>query len=539
MSKRSASYVHMLVTAAGTAGSRVLGLFRDQLTAGFFGTGAVASAFILAFQIPNLFRRLLGEGALTTALMPAMTQEQKRGGNACAFRFLNRVISRTAPWMFAITLIFILIAVAIALAPEPMLTQTAAFFNAGTDIDRHRLAAWLTALCMPYMPMICIAALFSAALNMLGKFTVTALSAVWMNLAMIFSLGVLGWYFGETPEERVVWLCVGALFGGALQLGIPALALYRSGWRPGIDFSTTQAWYDLKAMFVPALIGAGVHQLNLFATRALAFFLDDSALAVYYFANRIVEIPVGIFTVTITTVVFPLLASYAAERKMRELGETFSYGMRLILAINVPATLGIIVLAQPLVRGFFQHGNFSAADTALTVPVLYIFALAVPFYAVSGLVGRAFSSLKDTQTQMRVGMVTFVLNLILSPLLGWHFKACGLAAANLLAAVFQCLVLLVILRRRERVFFEESLLGPIAKVLAASGAMAAATWGAWRLAVDFCNGFSWGLLAAFFIVVPVAVGFYFLLLKLLRFPECDELIGIFLNKFLKRRKHEQ
>lgn len=536
MSSRTASYVHMLVTAAGTAGSRVLGLFRDQLTAGFFGTGAVASAFILAFQIPNLFRRLLGEGALTTALMPAMTQEQKRGGNPCAFRFLNCVISRTAPWMFAITFLFIVAAASIALLPEPMLARAAEIFNAGTDIDRHRLAAWLTALCMPYMPMICIAALFSAALNMLGKFTVTALSAVWMNLAMIFSLGVLGWYFGNTPEERVVWLCAGALFGGALQLGIPAIALWRSGWRPEINFSTPQAWFDLKAMFVPALVGAGVNQLNLFATRALAFFLDDSALAVYYFANRIVEIPVGIFTVTITTVVFPLLANYAAERKMRELGETFSYGMRLILAINIPATLGIIVLAQPLVRGFFQHGNFSAADTALTIPVLYIFALAVPFYAVSGIVGRAFSSLKDTQTQMRVGVATFVLNLILSPVLGWHFKACGLAAANLIAAAFQCIVLLVILRRRERVFFEESVWGALLKVLLASGAMAGACWGAWQLAVQICAGFSWGLLAAFFVVVPVSVVFYFMLLKLLRFPECDELVGIFFNKFLRRKK---
>lgn len=538
MRSRAASYAHMLVTAAGTAGSRVLGLFRDQLTAGFFGTGAVASAFILAFQIPNLFRRLLGEGALTTALMPAMTQEQKRGGNSCAFQFLNCVISRTAPWMFAITFLFIVVAVAIALLPEETLGKTAAFFNAGTDIDRHRLAAWLTALCMPYMPMICIAALFSAALNMLGKFTVTALSAVWMNLAMIFSLGVLGWHFGNTPEERVVWLCAGALFGGALQLGIPAIALWRSGWRPGINFAAPQAWYDLKVMFIPALIGAGVNQLNLFATRALAFFLDDSALAVYYFANRIVEIPVGIFTVTITTVVFPLLASYAAERKMRELGETFSYGMRLILAINIPATLGIIVLAHPLVRGFFQHGNFSAADTALTVPVLYIFALAVPFYAISGIVGRALSSLKDTQTQMRVGIATFGLNLILSPILGWHFKACGLAAANLIAAAFQCFALLIVLYRRERVFFEEPILGALLKVLAASFAMAAVCRGAWEFAVRLCEGFSWGLLAAFFVVVPAAVVFYFTLLKLLRFPECDELIGIFLNKFFRRKKHE-
>ncbi len=536
MSSRETSYAHMLVTAAGTAGSRVLGLFRDQLTAGFFGTGAVASAFILAFQIPNLFRRLLGEGALTSALMPAMTQERARGGDARAFRFLNQVITRTAPWMFALTFAFAAAAVGVALLPEETLARLAEFFGAGTDADRHRLAAWLTALCMPYMPMICIAALFTAALNMLGRFTVTALSAIWLNLSMIFALGVLGWHFGETPQERVVWLCAGALFGGALQLCVPAAALYRSGWRPRVDFATTESWDDLKALFLPALVGAGVHQLNIFATRALAFFLEDRALAVYYFANRVVEIPVGIFTVTITTVVFPLLARHAAEKRTRELGATFSYGMRLILAINVPATFGIIVLAQPLVRGFFQHGNFSAGDTALTVPVLCVFALAVPFYAVSGIVGRAFAALKDTRTQMRVGVATFALNLVLAPVLGWHFKACGLAAANLAAAAFQCAALLFVLRRRERVFFADPVAAPLAKVVLASLVMAVATAAAWEGATRLCAGFAWGLLGAFFIVVPAAVALYFLCLKLLRFPECDELLDIFLRKFLKRKK---
>ena len=225
-----AAYLSMLVTAAGTSGSRLLGLVRDQLIAGFFGTGGFAAAFIIAFQIPNLFRRLLGEGALTAALMPVMTQERKLGGNARAFAFFNLVISRVAPWMLAITALFCAAAVAVALLPESWLSAGARLAGADGDVSRHRLAAWLTALCMPYMPMICIAAVFTAGLNMLGKFAVTALSAVWLNLSMIFSLGVLGYFFGETPTQRVVWLCAGALLGGALQLGVPALALRRAGF---------------------------------------------------------------------------------------------------------------------------------------------------------------------------------------------------------------------------------------------------------------------------------------------------------------------
>ena len=540
MSSHGKSYKHMIITAAGTAGSRVLGLFRDQIIAGFFGTGGVAAAFIIAFQIPNLFRRLLGEGALTAALMPAMTQERARGGDSRAFRFLNQVVTRTAPLMLVITAIFVAVAVAIALLPEEQLAAFAEFFGAGTDVNRHRLAAWLTALCMPYMPMICIAAVFTAALNMLGKFTVTALSAVWMNLAMIFSLGVLGWHFGETAEARVVWLCAGALLGGALQLGVPAWALRRAGWRPRVDFSTTDSWADLKAMFLPAVIGAGVNQFNVFITRFLAFSLDERALAVYYYANRVVEIPVGIFTVTVTTVVFPLLAKYAASGEMRELGSTFAYGMRMIFAINIPATVGIIVLAQPLVCVFFEHGNFSATDTELTVPVLCIFALAVPFYAVSGIAGRAFNALKDTKTQMRLGLVSFALNLVLAPLLGWFFQARGLATANLVAAVVQCVAMLAILRRRERAFAAEPVAGALAKVLFASAAMGAGTYFLWNFVCANLPGGGWSVLvAAFFIVVPAAVGFYFLLLKLLRFPECDELLGLFLRKIFKNKKREK
>lgn len=539
MKNGASSYLSMLVTAAGTSGSRLLGLVRDQLIAGFFGTGSFAAAFIIAFQIPNLFRRLLGEGALTSALMPVMTQERKNGGNARAFSFFNLVVCRVAPWMLLITISFCIVAVAIALAPEAWLSAGAEFVGADGDITRHRLAAWLTALCMPYMPMICIAAVFTAGLNMLGKFTVTALSAIWLNLAMIFSLGVLGYWFGETPTERVVWLCSGALLGGALQLGVPAIALWREGWRFRPNRERTEAWADLKAMFLPAVVGAGINQINIFFTRFLAFALEEQALSVYYYANRIVEIPVGIFTVTVTTVVFPLLAKHAADGNSRELGGTFAHGMRLIYAINVPATVGIIVLSFPLVTLFFEHGNFTAADTAATVPVLCVFALAVPFYAVSGLVGRALNSLKDTKTQTKMAGVAFGLNCVLAPSLGWFFGAVGLAAANLVSAAVQCVALYVILRRRERAFCVEPVCGAFFKTLVASALMGAFTlvawWGVFEKIFEGGNlfGTNAGIFAALVVVVPAAVGVYFVFLKLFRYPECDEVLGLVLKKFRK------
>lgn len=535
-----AAYLSMLVTAAGTSGSRLLGLVRDQLIAGFFGTGGFAAAFIIAFQIPNLFRRLLGEGALTAALMPVMTQERKLGGNARAFAFFNLVISRVAPWMLAITALFCAAAVAVALLPEGWLSAGALLAGADGDVSRHRLAAWLTALCMPYMPMICIAAVFTAGLNMLGKFAVTALSAVWLNLSMIFSLGVLGYFFGETPTQRVVWLCAGALLGGALQLGVPALALRRAGWRFSWNRSRTDAWAELKAMFLPAVVGAGISQINVFFTRFLAFSLDERALSVYYYANRIVEIPVGIFTVTVTTVVFPLLAKHAAENDARELGGTFAYGMRLIYAINIPATAGIIALAFPLVKIFFEHGNFTAADTAATVPVLCVFALAVPFYAVSGLVGRALNALKDTKTQTRAAALAFGLNCALAPALGWFFGAVGLAGANLISAAAQCAALYVTLRRRERAFGAEPVFGAFLRTLGASALMGAFSVGAWFAVHEkIFGGNAFGenltIVVSLFVVVPASVALYFCLLKILRYPECDEFLRLALRRFRRSR----
>lgn len=545
MKNSGTAYRSMAKTAAGTIGSRLLGLVRDQLIAGFFGTGGIAAAFIIAFQIPNLFRRLLGEGALTSALIPVMTSEHKLGGNTRVFAFFNLVISRVAPWMFAITALFCAGAIAIALLPDAWLAAGASWTGAdAADISRHRLAAWLTALCMPYMPMICIAAVFTAGLNMLGRFNATSLSAIWLNLSMIFSLGVCGWFFGETPTERVVWLCAGALLGGALQLAIPALALRRVGWRFSINRTRTDAWSDLKKMFFPALVGAGVTQINIFFTRFLAFSLDDQALSIYYYANRVVEIPVGIFTVTVATVVFPLLARHAAEKNSRELGATFAYGMRLIYAINIPAAVGIIVLAAPLVKIFFEHGNFTAGDTAATVPVLCVFALAVPFYAVSGIVTRALNALKDTKTQAKTAALAFGLNCVLAPTLGWFFGAVGLAGANLISAAAQCVALYVALRRRERACVSEPVLGAFFKSLGASLAMGALTAGAWFFVFEkIFGGNAFGenltIVVAICIVVPVAVCFYFALLKILRFPECDEMFALFLRKLRGKKSRAE
>lgn len=522
---------NMAVTAGGTMGSRVLGLVRDMLVTAFFGTTSVAGAFILAFQIPNLFRRLLGEGALTAALMPVMANERKLGGDDQAFAFLNFVMRRIAPLLIGLSLVAIVASWAIG-THWTGLSETLGLAGLEKNGSDYALAAKLTAVCMPYMPLICIAALFTAALNMLGRFAVTALSAIWLNVAMIVALGVFGYYFGETPVERVYWLCGGALVGGLFQLLVPAYALRRAGWRFArrTPAPSDNAWSDLKYIFLPAVLGAGVQQINLFVTRFLAFSVEDSALTVYYLANRIVELPVGVFAVTVSTVIFPALAAHAAQGDDKGFAGDFAHGMRLILAVNIAACAGLIALAEPIVRLLFQHGKFTAADTAMTVPVLMIFALSMPLYGVVGLCARALSAKKDTRTQLRYALQNLGVNAVFAPLLGYWFKAPGLAVATLISVTIQALFLLRAVRRRDACIASERIVKPALQTVFASMLMGGFAYGAWRWIAHAVSDPKLSGILGLIVIIPVSAAFYFGLLRLMRFPEAEEMLAMVRRK---------
>jgi len=502
-------YKNMLLTGAGTLGSRVLGLARDHLVARLLGGGMVAGAFLFAFQVPNLFRRLLGEGALTAAMVPVMSKENARegagGGKAAAFAFLNTVLTRAALLMFALTAV----------------AMFAAWLLSGADFlaDRHRLAAWLTVVTMPYMPLICLAALFTAGLNIFGRFGITALSAVWLNLAMIAALAAGGLFLAENPVQLAALLCCGTLLGGLLQLLVPLLALRREGWRAAFAPRRTPAWNELSALFLPALAGAGIQQINFFVSRFLALGLDDNALSVYYFANRVVELPVGLFAVTVSTVIFPALARHAAEGDIRELAKSYAHGMRLIFAVNIPAAAGLLVLAAPVVRAIFEYGAFGASDTAATVPVLLIFSLAMPFYGAIALTGRALNALSETRVQARIAGWLFAANLALSPPAALLWGVNGLAAVSLLLTLAQFACFQRALRRRAPELARQPLGVPLLQALAASAAMAVAARLLWRGAESaFAGGASW-LPVALLAVIAVSAALYFALLSLVRFPE--------------------
>lgn len=426
-SEVSKSLERIGIVSVATVLSRVLGFARDILTFAVFGTSALNSAFLFAFTLPNLFRRLLGEGALTAALVPTLTEEIEESGRAGAFALVSKVFS----WLFVITTLLVMVCIAgfwlIPLIP-------------GLP-ERWHISSGLAVYLFPYLVFVCLAAVMAAALNVLDRFAIPALSAVWLNLAIILFLGGVGLTVAETPEGRMLFLCLGVLVGGFLQLAVPFVALMKEGWRPAPDLKTSPRLREVYLLMLPGLAGTAIFQVNVVVSRSLAFGVDEAGVAVLYLANRLMEFPLGIFTIAVATVIFPLLSRHAVRGDREEYAAIYRKGLRLILFITLPAAAGIMLLSEPILGFFFQWGSFGADDTAMTVPVLAIFALTLPFYSIATFATRGFHSIKNTVTPVRVAGLAFLVNLVFSLALMKPFGIVGLALANLISIVFQSCVL--------------------------------------------------------------------------------------------------
>lgn len=500
------------VVAGLTVVSRVLGLVRDQLSAAVFGTSALNSAFITAFSLPNLFRRLLGEGSLTAAFVPTLQDELQANDRRGAFALLSQVTS----WLAVVTGGLVVLG---------MLLLSQSRRLAGHE-DKWYLAADLAVILLPYLALVCLAAAFSATLNVLQRFTEPALSPIWLNLAMILALGGAGLNFAATPEGRMYWLCAGVLAGGFLQMAVPAGVLMREGWRPRFDLRTTDRVREIAWLMAPGLFGTAIYQVNIYVSRLLAFSINDSAATLLFYANRVMELPIGVFAIAVATVVYPLIARHAARGDFAQMARDYHKGVRLIMVINVPAAVGLAVLSEPVVRLLFQRGQFTATDTLLMAPLLALFAVGMPFYSVSSLSTRAFYALKDTRTPVKLAAVSFVINVSLSLLLMRPLGAAGLVIASTVAVLVQTWFLQARLTRRQPEMTFAPLWRTLGKTLLAAfgmGLVVAAGW--WLLPLLMAAGWQRDLVALV-VLIPAGAGAYAALLWGLRIEGREDLVAL-------------
>ncbi|MEM0967201.1 MAG: murein biosynthesis integral membrane protein MurJ [Verrucomicrobiota bacterium] len=423
----------LFTVSSSTLGSRVLGLFRDILLYAQLGLSQTNSAFLLAFTIPNLFRRLFGEGALSAALIPVLADAQEKGGKEAGFRLLNRTLSRLFLLLLGLVILFSVIV-------------SIPIWTGASNSNRYGEAARLSLLLFPYVIPICLAALVAGSLHVLGRFFTPAITPILLNLSMIAAIGGPGVWFGETPFEKAIWLSGGVLIGGILQLGLPVIDLYRQGWRPSFDLGSDNTLTQLQGLFVPALAGAAILQVNILVSRSLAFLVEADGVALLYLAARLVELPLGLFAIAAATVLFPEFSRFAAKGEVASLRDSYRNGSALVAAVTVPSFVGLAVLGDTIVQAVFGWGLFDTADASLAAPVLALFAAGLPFYAQATLLSRAHQARQNMKTLVHVAGWVLLANFLLSLTLMVPFGIHGLAAANSLAAAVQ----VILLHRRLR-----------------------------------------------------------------------------------------
>ena len=381
------NFTDILIVGGTTVGSRVAGLVRDMLVYSLLGMSMYSSAFLFAFTLPNLFRRLLGEGALTSALIPVLSDELENRGRSAFYALLNKVASR----VILVLLVLTLLGCGTLLALDAFLRLE----------ERWHMAFRFGALLFPYVFLVCLSAVCGGALNNLGRFGIVAMTPILLNFCMIGALGVAGFWLGLDEAGTVLWLCGGVLFGGLLQFALPARAIVRNGWRPSLDLKSSPEVRRTWELFLPGVAGAAVLQFNLLVSRFLAFAVEEGGMAVLFLASRLVELPLGIFSIAVITVAFPQMSKLHARGDRPGFNAAFCRGLRFILIMTVPATVGLMILAGPILDLLFGWGMARGDGVESTVPVLQISVLGMPFFSAVALYTRGFHAqqdMKDTLT---------------------------------------------------------------------------------------------------------------------------------------------
>ena len=502
--------------AGWTFASRILGLLRDVLLFASLGTGPLNSAFILAFTLPNLFRRLLGEGALTSSSIPVLASSLDKDGSSSTFTLLNAILVRLGIGLLILQVLAVPLFLLVTWLPDLP--------------ERWYLGARLSQLLFPYMWFICLGALICGMLNVLGRFGLAALNQVWLNLTMIGATLAGLWLFPADGWMRVIWISLGVLAGGLLQLVVPMGGLLRQGWRPVFSLGSHPDLGKVMRLFLPGLLGAAIFQINILVSRFLAFSLDDQATGLLYLSSRLVELPLGVFAIAVTTVVFPELSRLSSSGSESGFADTFTRGLRLILMITLPAAVGLILMAQPVLAFLFEWGLFGASDVRAAAPVLMAAAAGLPFFAWSTLLTRAWYARQQMRTPVILAGVNLVLNLVLGLMLMQVFGAVGLALANTLSSLVHCLALQSLLPGKS--LQKPSLRTPSILVAGLAALSLTVLTGLWVIRSLPLEGKAGDLLSVV-LVIPLAALVYFAVLWRLRHPDLQGLLSLIKRRLAK------
>jgi len=471
----------VLKSGLGIFTSRVLGMVRDVLVAGFYGVNAVTDAFFVAFAIPNLFRAFFAEGALSSVFVPVMSDKITRQGGREASRYLTSLI-------LGVSLMVIIILVVVFMFPEYIVSV----FMPGYRNDPSILipAAKMLKILMPYLLFISICALLSGYLNIKNSYFIPASSTALLNIAMI-----IGAWIGFRHSGDIYFLCYGVFFGGLLQLAGVLIFAVIKGYRPvfsgGLDPEAKKTFH----LVLPSLASVGINQLNFMVGRVIASYLTVGSITYLYYANRLFQFPLGMFAVAVGTVTLTEISVSNSKGEYEQRDMLINKAINSIFAIMIPAAAGLIILAWPIINMIYGRMSFGSSDVASTAFALQMYSAGLLFYSLISVFSRLYYSDNDVKTPLRGAFFSFVLNIALCFVFMKPLGHAGIALASSVSALFNSVYLYANIKKysypiRRDLFF-------VLKVAASASVMGIAVYYAGAMGLNVIANIALGCFVYF------------------------------------------
>ncbi|MHB1349161.1 MAG: murein biosynthesis integral membrane protein MurJ [Desulfobulbaceae bacterium] len=532
MGGEPSAFTGRIARSAGTVSgavmcSRLLGLVREQVFAGMFGAGYAYDAFVVAFRIPNLLRDLFGEGALSAAFVTVFSDYDANRGARATWRLAGTVLTFFAVLLSLLTLAGMYLA-------GPIVNLMAPDFE--LVAGKTALTVQLTRIMLPFLLFISLAAVVMGILNTRGKFFVPAMASSFFNLGSIVGGASLALIFPRFGQPAIAGMAWGTLIGGMLQLAIQLPALRREGFTfiPGLNL-LDPGLRRILFLMLPATVGLSATQINIFVNTNFAASCAEGSVSWLNYAFRLVQLPIGIFGVAFSIAVMPVLGRQAAGGDQSGLRQTFNSSLVMVLSLTIPATAGLILLAEPIIRLIFEHGAFTSVDTARTAEALTFYAVGLFAYSAVKIMVPVFYALGSTRYPVIGSFLAVGANILFIVLTIDLFQHRAIALATSCSMTLNFLFLGLILSRKLEGFSPRPLLTGAGKILLATGVMTGAVWQLSRLLAPWLHGAIFLQLLGVLGTIGAGAIIYYLALTALKLPE----LTVITDKIVRRLRRSE
>jgi len=495
--------------ASGTMLSRILGYVRDMLVGWIFGAGMAADAFYAAFRIPNLLRRLMGEGALSSSFVPVFSEYLTRKDREESHKLYDVTFTALLIVLTFISLLGIIFA--------PQITRLIAY-GFSSNPEKMELTILLTRLLFPFLLFICLAALQLSVLNSLKLFFIPAVAPAFLSISeIVFMLGIAPLMI---KEHQIIGLALAVGLGGVMQFLVQVAPVRKSGFKFKFNFNFNHP--GLKQIFfmmIPAMWGISVDQINAFVDTICASFLREGSVTALYYSNRVMQLPLALFGIAVASVSLPLMSTSVSKNDPNEMKKILAYSVKISSLAIIPAMAGLIVLGKPIIKLLFEHGKFNANATMLTNSALLFYSFGLPAYAITKILVSSFYSMKETKTPVKIATLCMLTNVVLNVSLMGPMGVGGLALATSISSWLNSSLLFFFLRKRIGRVGGRAIFECILKIIAATSVMSLCCY---FTAYHLFNN----LILSVFGSIIIGIVVYVLMTKLLKIDEMNSILSV-------------